>query len=68
MIKNILVRDFNYASQSMLSNKYIEDQENIIDKVIDTYEILWPTKVKFYMFLFTWSFINLIISEARKIS
>ena len=68
MIKNILVRDFNYASQSMLSNKYIEDQENIIDKVIDTYEILWPTKVKFYVFLFTWLFINLIISEARKIS
>ena len=50
MIKNILVRDFNYASQSMLSNKYIEDQENIIDKVIDTYEILWPTKVSFTCF------------------
>ena len=40
MIKNILVRDFNYPSQSMLSNKYREDQEDIIDKVIDTYEIL----------------------------
>lgn len=45
MIKNILVRDFNYPSQSMLSNKYREDQEDIIDKVIDTYEILWPRKV-----------------------
>lgn len=40
MIKSILVRDFSYPSQSMLSNKYGEDQENIIDKVIDTYEIL----------------------------
>lgn len=39
MIKNILVRDFSYPSQSVLSNKYGEDQENIIDKVIDTYEI-----------------------------
>ena len=45
MIKNILVRDFNYPSQSMLSNKYRKDQENIIDKLIDTYEILWPRKV-----------------------
>ena len=45
MIKNILVRDFNYPSQSMLSNKYRKDQENIIDKVIDTYEVLWPRKV-----------------------
>ena len=64
MIKNILVRDFNYASQSMLSNKYIEDQENIIDKVIDTYEILWPTKVSFKCFYS----LGHSISEARKIS
>lgn len=45
MIKNILVRDFSYPSWSMLSNKYRQDQGNIIDKVIDTYEILCPRKV-----------------------